>query len=141
MDEAPGFSDDGGAKGLGGKYPGGTALLRPAFVLPFSVTSQETPSSARRTRSLIKRHIAKRSGIVPGEAASRKPRVSRSSNALKMSATAALPPSRVFLMCALVGGLTAATPRSTARHGPHIFKNLTSHAGGSSPVMASATFS
>jgi hypothetical protein len=35
-------------------------------------------------------------------------------------------------MCALVGSLTAATPRSTARHGPHIFKNLTSHAGGSS---------
>src|SRR3984893_12270062 len=104
---------------LGGKDPGGPALLRPAFVFPFSVTSQETPSSARRTRSLIKRHIAKRPGIVPGEAASRKPRVSPSSNALKMGTAAALTPSRVFLMCALVGSLTAATPRSTARHAPH----------------------
>jgi hypothetical protein len=62
-------------------------------------------------------------------------------NALKMSAAAALTPSRVFLICALVGSLTAATPRSTARHGPHCFKNLTNHAGGSSPVMARATFS
>src|ERR1700730_14947193 len=44
---------------LGGKDPGGPALLRPAFVLPPSVTSQEMPSSARRTRSLIKRHIAR----------------------------------------------------------------------------------
>src|ERR1700730_6770940 len=50
-------------------------------------------------------------------------------------------PCRVSLMCALVGSLTAATPRSTARHGPHIFKNMTSHAGGSSPVMARATIS
>jgi hypothetical protein len=35
--------------------------------------------------------------------------------AVSVSAAA---PSRVFLMCALVGSLTAATPRSTARHGP-----------------------
>src|SRR5580692_10187426 len=113
------------------------ASARPTFTHTFGSWAPEP----RRTRSLIKRYIAKRSGIAPGEAASGKPRVSPSSNALKMSAAAALTPSRVFLMCALVGSLIAATPRSTARYGPHIFKNLTSHAGGSSPVMASATFS
>src|SRR5712671_5027593 len=141
MDEAPGFCDDGGAIGLRGKRPRrhgpAPAHLRLAIF-------RHEPGDAFFGASHKIAHQAtyrKRSGIVPGEAASRKPRVSPSSNALKMSAAAALTPSRVFLMCALVGVLTAATPRSTARHGPHIFKNLTSHAGGSSPVMARATIS
>src|ERR1700730_30735 len=114
------FAESFATEVLGGKYPGGTALLRPTLVSPSSVTSQETPSSAHRARSLIKRLIAKRSGIVPGEAASRKPRVSPSSDAHKMSAAAALTPSRVFLMCALVRSL-AATPRSTASVPTHSF--------------------
>src|ERR1700730_14731672 len=54
MDEAPGFCDDGGAIGLRGKDPGGTALLRPAFVLPFSVTSQETPSRVSPSSNALK---------------------------------------------------------------------------------------
>lgn len=52
MDDAPCLEDDSGAKGLGGKVAWRLSLVAAGlFVLPSSVTSQETASAARRPRS------------------------------------------------------------------------------------------